>query len=553
MFNFMHKCLWMVALTFSVLSAQNYNWVKHVKNPIKDRGQNAITITDGNNNYLLGSFGRYLYFDNDSIGSNGESDLFIIKYNSSGQELWIKSFGGDNPPNRREALSGIFSSECNCIYLSGIFYDTLILSDEIQLKGTGYENIFIAKMDLDGNFLWANRIDTISRYHFNFYGPNRYASIFEHKDNGFLILGYVYDTTTIVNELVNRGLFIAHFDSSGNLVNMIKDIMPQGDYSRTKLCQFSDDRLWVYGYFYNLTYQLADTTLALKGKQNFFISQFNNSGELLHIRQYGKLRSSDIQSLVMDDQKNIYITGVFEDSLYFGSQGIYTSGTDIYMAKLDSSLEPIWVKQMHVTGQDYFIGGTTLTIAPNDDVYLSGTFAGQAWFDDFYVATENQRDWFLSRFTPEGLCLGVIHSGPASNRNHCIDNAGRIIFSGTCNGSMQMGDTLLVSINNANSTYVASIDSNFTYSEAFRTRNNELVIITNPNKGDCRIMLPDELRSAPSLHLRVSNSMGQVILDEKYDSNRNNIHINIQSEASGVYHASLSSGNLVFHGKIMFE
>jgi hypothetical protein len=66
-------------------------------------------------------------------------------------------------------------------------------------------------------------------------------------------------------------------------------------------------------------------------------------------------------------------------------------------------------------------------------------------------------------------------------------------------------------------------------------------------------MLPDALRSAPSLHLRVSNSIGQVILDEKYDSNRNNIHVNIQSEASGVYHASLSSGNVVYHGKIMFE
>jgi len=115
-----------------------------------------------------------------------------------------------------------------------------------------------------------------------------------------------------------------------------------------------------------------------------------------------------------------------------------------------------------------------------------------------------------------------------------------------------MGDTLFSSYGIVD-VYIASIDSNFTYAESLRTRKNELVIIANPNKGDCMIMLPEEFRDAEELHLQIFNSQGQAILNKFYNAQRNGIRLNIESEASGVYHATLTDGEMIFHGKIMFQ
>jgi len=107
--------------------SQTWEWAKQVGNN-SALNEDAKVITDGANYYLIGDFGRYsMTTETTTLGSNGDNDMFIIKYDNNGTELWAKNFGGNNDvmvtgKTQYESVKGVYDKKCNCIYLSGNFF-----------------------------------------------------------------------------------------------------------------------------------------------------------------------------------------------------------------------------------------------------------------------------------------------------------------------------------------------------------------------------------------------------------------------------------------------
>ena len=122
-----------------------------------------IAIDDDNNVYVLG-FGAgtpgisYTY----SYGTNGayssdEPGWYIIKYNSAGENQWIRRFGDSY---EHDEVRMKIDHACNII-LSGVMNDFINVygTDTIHIVAQ-YAGMFLAKWNSSGNFLWVTSSDS---------------------------------------------------------------------------------------------------------------------------------------------------------------------------------------------------------------------------------------------------------------------------------------------------------------------------------------------------------------------------------------------------------
>jgi hypothetical protein len=121
-----------------------------------DKGNSISYLGD---NYLVVG-GDYedgtIEFDNGiSITSRGSSDIFVFKYNPvANKVIWAKSFGG----SLMESSVSIASNFTGDIILTGYFDTDGINFGGGNLKNAGSSDVFIVKLDQDGNHIFSRGI-----------------------------------------------------------------------------------------------------------------------------------------------------------------------------------------------------------------------------------------------------------------------------------------------------------------------------------------------------------------------------------------------------------
>ncbi len=90
--------------------------------------------TDDNNNIYISGY-------TESFAANG-SDVFIVKYNSTGYQLWNLTWDNGN----YDGAEGMTIDDFNYLYLVGV------------TRGSVFRNLFLHKYDLDGNQLWNRTV-----------------------------------------------------------------------------------------------------------------------------------------------------------------------------------------------------------------------------------------------------------------------------------------------------------------------------------------------------------------------------------------------------------
>ncbi len=113
---------------------------------------NHVAIDASGNAYLVGSFSSSnITFGTTTLTNSGGEDIFLVKYNSSGNVLWAKNIGGTGNDEGWSVASDNFGN----FYMTGIFDSPLISIDSHTLTNAGCFDIFLAKYDATGNILWV--------------------------------------------------------------------------------------------------------------------------------------------------------------------------------------------------------------------------------------------------------------------------------------------------------------------------------------------------------------------------------------------------------------
>ena len=485
-----------------------------------------------------------MIFDNDTVFNNGVNQIFLVKYSANGSVLWTQSIGGYNPNNGASSYyeagqQVYYDASTNSILITGI------LSGGYNFGSTflfGIQDLFLAKLDLSGNFLWAKGI------YCNSISDIYNTSITTDATGSIYISGVNKDSAVLDSFTLPAGGYLAKYDSNGNVLWAKKKFV---DSNLSKMKIYNSD-LIALGITTNDT-ALIDTSNYISNLTlNMFFARFDTSGTIKWLKYPSSSVGAFGSDMDVDGTGNFYIAGSFQNNINFGGNILTNPNSgDMFCIKYDSNGNVIWLKQANSSNSAYAMRTATTT---DGSTYVGGKFTGNATFGTFSINSVANNDVFIARYNSNGDCLGVRQLTGISNFgfNLAVDNSGSCFIAGIFSSQINIGSTTLTPVY-ATDVFIAKHDVITGIGGEGRIANNQLIIYANPNAGKCNITVPDDFLHEKNLTLNIYDNTGKLIQQKILEMNEGKIKLNLEAEAKGIYSVSLSNSSKSYNGKIIFE
>ncbi len=317
-------------------------WAKRAGGTSHDTA-NSIAIDSNNNLYIAGSFYNTAYFGNITLTSSGNYDPYVAKMDSNGNWLWVTK-GGGTSEDVGKAIA--IDSQCNA-YLTGDFAGTATFGTT-QVVSAGLTDIFIAKIGTNGNWIWSKRAGGTD------------------NDNANAIVIDIIDTVCVTGSFKSTASFgSVSFTSYGGADIFVSKLSGSGT--------------WIW-------------TVRAGGSG----SSWNDSG----------------RGITADNQGNIYITGSFSSTASFGNLSVQSvGGIDVFAAKMDDDGNWIWVNGTGGTGSTLMDYGYDIAVDEDHNIYVTGVCVGTTYYGDSTIAGYGGFDVFLARLDDTGDWQSMIKAG----------------------------------------------------------------------------------------------------------------------------------------------
>ncbi len=522
-------------LIFCVLNivcyAQNWQWAKHFGS-INNDGASRMCIDATGNIFMTGSF----LFPSGTFGTNvittyGLQDVYIVKLDANGNFIWSKRAGGGPSSNEGDGGGTIkYESFSNSIIISGEMDGS---NETIDSCNLGFGNkIFLSKLDLNGNCIWSASIAAFS-------GVNS-GQIVVDNAGAIYMTGANLNPTTIGSTHIPAGNFLAKFNSSNGACVWAKKIANVYTYSLA--IKLFNNNLYIGGSTNsNNDTIIVDTATVIAHPYDMFISKFDTTGNVLWLRTMGGPNMDRGGTLDLDGSGNIYSTGYFTDTAYFGSTMLTNSiNKDWYIAKYRNNGNLVWVKQAHSTSNIDFGNVSTDN---NGNTYASGLLAGSATFGSITLTATSAFDMFITRYDSSGVCLGaknVNTSGALGNSGDVLTNTdGGCYVCNNFSSTANFGDIPLTSYGGSD-IYLAKLDA-MTGIETQTLNNNNLVIISpNPFTSLTTISFSSEQTNTT---IQITDVTGRIVTDKYLLVNGKTATLDMSGYAKGVYFVQITDAN----------
>lgn len=338
----------------------NFKWAKAMGGKSDDISK-SIALDKFGNVYTTGTFMTTCDFDPDTsvynvsiVGTDVfSSDLFICKLDSSGKFVWAKGIGG-NGNDRANSID--IDNSSGAVYTTGGFQGSADFDPGTGVyklsAGGGDVALFLLKLDLNGNYIWAKHVPSVS-----------------------------------INE--GQGIKI---DAKGN-------VYTTGDFKG--LCDFDPGT--------------AVFNLNATGGSDIFILKLNQSGDFVWAKAFnGKGLIDQGKSIYVDSAENVYTTGMFSDTVDFDpGSGTYNLATVVtvsigigsYISKLDALGNFVWAEKL-----DDYTTTKSIWVDQSRYVYTTGSFRGTIDFEPgkgTYNLTSSSNSAFVYKLNQNRTTTGI--------------------------------------------------------------------------------------------------------------------------------------------------
>jgi Beta-propeller repeat len=158
--------------------------------------------------------------------------------------------------------------------------------------------------------------------------------------------------------------------------------------------------VYITGIFYN-TINFGGTTLSTKGSYDVFVASFSSNGTHRWSKGYGSSSYDYGYDIAADSAGNVYVTGYYSTGANFGGTNLTTKGGyDVFLASYTSTGAHRWSKGFGSTSSDYGWGVAT---DGGGNVYLTGYFYNTINFGGATLTSSGSVDTYLASFTPAGV------------------------------------------------------------------------------------------------------------------------------------------------------
>ena len=529
-----------LALCLNSYGQPTLSWANGFGNTGSDVANEITTDTFGNV-YTTGNFRGTVDFDPGvgifNLTSNGNADFFIQKLDANGAFLWAISTGGSST----DGGESITTDALGNIYTTGYFAGTVDFdpgAGVFNLTALGSTNVFIQKLDVNGNLIWAKSIEGM--------GNSLPHSI------TIDISGNIYSTGLFNGTIdVDLGPGIFNLTSNGGSDIYIQKMSTDGIFLWAKSTggngndvgnSITTDALgniYTTGYFSNTVdfdpgpgiFNLSSSSLP------GFIQKLDSNGSFVWAKMMTSTGGCIFNSITSDGYGNIYVSG------YFGGFGDFDPGlgifnllsngaTDGLIIKLDANGSFIWAKNIGGSGLDYV---WSIKSDFSGNVYSTGYFQGTVDFDpnvgNFSLMSNGLSDIFVLKLDSTGSFeWASSFGGPDGDAGFAItkDISENVYVTGrfaatadfdpgpglinlSSNGLSDIFNLKLIECIVTNSTDTQSACDSYTWIDGntYTTSNNSATYTTN-NAAGCD--------STVTLNLTITNSTSSTDTQSACDS-----------------------------------
>ena len=335
---------------------------------------NAIAVDANGNVFVAGMSNDYTSFEGNSYPSLGGKDGFLLKLDTDGNFVFVRTIGCFNDDN---AYDVVVDGSNNVIVTGHFNYALQVSSTSLFQTAKGANDAFLVKFDNAGAFLWT--IPYASSAHD--YG-RRVAC--DNAGNIYLA-GEFKGTINIAGSTLqspnDMNVYIAKFNPSGE-VQWAAQRGASGDDAVKALAVTSTGDVY-------LAYKQSNT--------NPYIAKYSASGTSQGTIAYSGSGTLDMADILCDTNGNIYITGNYSGTIEFGSTASTSSGSgcDFYIIRYDSD----GVINMRIFGNQNnanYIKSIAIDYANN--VVAGGGFASSITMNSDTETSNGQDDALLIKF-----------------------------------------------------------------------------------------------------------------------------------------------------------
>lgn len=127
-------------------------WSRSFGSPFHELGL-GLAVDPAGNIAITGSFDNAISFGGTKFNSQGESDVFVAKFDSTGEHLWSTAFGGP----RDDIGYGVGTDKYGNVAVGGWFWQSVDFGGG-PVKANGLnKDAFLLKFSAEGEYLWSRR------------------------------------------------------------------------------------------------------------------------------------------------------------------------------------------------------------------------------------------------------------------------------------------------------------------------------------------------------------------------------------------------------------
>lgn len=355
---------------------------------------------------------------------------------------WVRTIGGtlDDSP------SAITSDNKGDLYVTG-YFGGLVDFDPgtatFNLTSNGASDIFIQRLDANGNLVWVKQIGGIFD---DFGGSIAVDGLGNVYSTGLYNSSSVdFDPGPNTNNLPHSGLadaYILKLDGAGNFL-WAKRMGGSGNDIPTSITLDDNGNIYTLGFFQSTVDFDPGTgisNLTSNGGYDIFIQKLDSSGNFVWVKQIGGINDDYGYKIFTNSFGDIYLTGSFQDTVDFDPGAGTTNfvshgGDDIFIQKLNAAGNLVWVRQIGGISND---GGNSITIDAIGNILVTGFFQDTVDFDPGVGATNlvsnGEEDIFIQKFDTAGNFVWVKQMGGINDDRGIsidLDSIGNIYTSGS--------------------------------------------------------------------------------------------------------------------------
>lgn len=297
------------------------------------------------------------------------------------------------------------------VYSTGYFKDNVLYNTggtayNLIPKGPNSYDIYVMKQDALGNVLWAQTIGgSLEDMPLSLDVDINGDVIVVGKFNGSVNFNpNVTPSTTLVSNGLDDQFVFKLSGSNGSLVWANAYGGIESDILNSVIAD-NNGNIYITGK-YGSTVNFGGTSLTSLGGSDAVVMKLNPNGTPASIiNSYGGGHDESGNSIVVDGSGNIIITGDFSGSVTIGGTTILPVGSmDVFVLKLNSIGTPIWTKTIGGTGNDY---GRSITVDNMSNIYTTGQIfmTNTAYFvgNLYPTAITGADHMYVLKLDPNGL------------------------------------------------------------------------------------------------------------------------------------------------------